>query len=137
MGFKTLRVEGGVGVVRDVLRHSARLVPAQATPGSILGRVGDSQHCLPVWRDRGRGLRLSSAWGAHRPGSGRGAWGGEFGSADCAVSLLSLLWPEACQAAFSISSSSFSFLASLRAFGKKWKGSSRNVAFPILKCTIQ
>ena len=50
MGFKTVRVEGGVGVVRDVLRHSARLVPAQATPGSILGRVGDSQHCLPVWR---------------------------------------------------------------------------------------
>ena len=50
MGFKTLHVEGGVGVVREVLRHSAHPVPAQPTPGSILGRVGDSRHCLPVWR---------------------------------------------------------------------------------------
>ena len=47
---RTLRVEGGVGVVKEVLRHSAYPVPAQATPGSVLGRVGDSWHCLPVWR---------------------------------------------------------------------------------------
>lgn len=70
-------------------------------------------------------------------GAEEGPWTGSSGAQTALSAFLSLLWPEACQAAFSISSSSFSFLASLRAFRKKLKESSRNVMFTILKCTIQ
>ena len=64
-GHSISAVEWGVG--REVLRHLAYLLPAYAAPGSVPGRVGDCQHCLPVWRGSG------TAW---LSGNGSGGKGG-------------------------------------------------------------
>lgn len=86
----------------------------------------------------GCGLRLSRDWGGGiELGAAEGPGMGSLGAQTALSAFLSLLWPEACQAAFSISSSSFSFLANLTAFRKKLKENSCNITFTILKCTVQ
>lgn len=82
----------------------------------------------------GHGLRLSRDWGGDiELGPGMGS----LGAQTALSAFLSLLWPEACQAAFSISSSFFSFLVNLTAFRKKLKENSHNITFTILKYTVQ
>lgn len=86
----------------------------------------------------GHGLRFSCDWGGDiELGAAEGPGMGSLGAQTALSAFLSLLWPEACQAAFSISSSFFSFLVNLTAFRKKLKESSRNITFTILKCTVQ
>ena len=82
----------------------------------------EAQQCL------GEGIDLGAEEG---PGMG------SSGAQTAPSAFPSLLWPEACQAAFSISSSSFSFLANLTGFRKKLKESSCNTTFTVLKCSVQ
>lgn len=82
----------------------------------------EAQQCL------GGGIDLGAEEG---PGMG------SSGAQTAPSAFPSLLRPKACQAAFSISFSSFSFLANLTGFRKKLKESSRNTTFTVLKCTVQ
>lgn len=54
-------------------------VPAHVAPGSVPGRVGDCQHCLPVWRGSGT-ARIS--------GNGSGGKGGHPPLASLTLHLL-------------------------------------------------